>query len=253
MQTTTLRPRATVLDLLRGFALLNMIAYHALYDWVYVFGHKVSWFSGTSAYLWQQGICWTFIVVAGAVFPYGRSFLRRGALLGGCALMLTLVTGLWMPDQIILFGVLHFFAAATLLTGVCWPALRRVPAPLGTSAAFLLFALFKGLGHGYLGFFDIPLVHLSQTLYTADWTFWLGLPSASFHSADYFPLIPWLFLFWTGLYLWRWAGDAVNGLLECPLTVPGLNWLGRHSLPVYLLHQPVLMAGLTAVSAFRCG
>ena len=57
--------RLHLLDSLRGLALLNMIAYHALYDVVYIFGHPMGWYQGWPGYLWQQCICWCFILLSG--------------------------------------------------------------------------------------------------------------------------------------------------------------------------------------------
>ena len=65
--------RIAVLDALRGAALVQMVVYHGLYDWVYVFGQSAAWFTASrNAYLWQQAICWTFILVSGASFHGSR-------------------------------------------------------------------------------------------------------------------------------------------------------------------------------------
>ena len=59
-------PRLWQLDALRGLALLNMLAYHALYDWVYVFGRPGGWYDITApgCHVWQQYICWSFLLIA---------------------------------------------------------------------------------------------------------------------------------------------------------------------------------------------
>ena len=106
------------MDALRGLALLNMLVYHGMYDWVYVFGHPSRWYDIGSAgcHVWQQYICWSFILLSGASFCLGRRQLKNGLLTAGCALILTAVTALVMPSELILFGVLHFNACAVLLT-----------------------------------------------------------------------------------------------------------------------------------------
>lgn len=74
------------------------------------------------------------------------------------------------------------------------------------------------------------LFELPRQLYSVPFLFPLGLPGPGFYSADYFPLIPWIFLFWTGLFLWRflrpYAEETVRGWPACRPLV----WLGRHSL-----------------------
>lgn len=237
--------RIAALDALRGFALVNMIAYHGVYDWVSVFGRPAAWFTETAyAHPWQQAICWTFLLLAGAVFPYGRSALRRGGVIFGCGLLLTAVTLTAMPSERILFGVLHLIGAAVLFTALLRGALARVPAPLGTALCFGLFLLLRGVPMGYIGVGEWPLAALPRGLYTTPWLFPLGLPGPGFYSADYFPLIPWLFLFWTGLFLWQWLRPRAEARLRALPAPRLLVWLGRRSLWVYLLHQPVLLAAV---------
>ena len=76
-------------------------------------------------------------------------------------------------------------------------------------------------------------------------TFWLvplGLLPRGFASSDYFPLLPWLFLFWTGYFLYRLRPEEPHKELPC---IPVATFMGRHSLVVYLLHQPAVYAVLT--------
>ncbi|MFQ7003899.1 MAG: heparan-alpha-glucosaminide N-acetyltransferase domain-containing protein, partial [Ruthenibacterium lactatiformans] len=132
--------RIAAFDALRGFALVNMAVYHGVYDWVYVFGRPAAWFTQTgNAHIWQQFICWTFILLAGAVFPYGKHAVRRGAVTFGCGFLLTAVTMLVMPSEQILFGVLHLIGAAVLLSALLRRFLDRAPALPGAIASCVLF------------------------------------------------------------------------------------------------------------------
>ena len=105
-------------DALRGLALLNMLAYHAMYDWVYVFGHESSWYNiwTPGCHVWQQYICWSFILLSGFSFPLAKRPAKNGLIVAGCAAVLTFVTAVFMPSEAIWFGVLHLNAAAVLLT-----------------------------------------------------------------------------------------------------------------------------------------
>ena len=69
----------------------------------------------------------------------------------------------------------------------------------------------------------------------------LGLPGPTFTSSDYFPLAPWFFLFLAGWFFGRLARPRLDGFLP-RLACPPLEWVGRHSLGLYLIHQPVCMA-----------
>ena len=74
-------------DALRGLALLNMLAYHAMYDWVYVFGHESSWYNiwAPGCHVWQQYICWSFILLSGFSFPLAKRPAKNGLIVAGCA------------------------------------------------------------------------------------------------------------------------------------------------------------------------
>ncbi len=244
------KQRIRLLDGLRGFSLVSMIIYHAMYDLVVLFGVRAAWYFELPGYLWQQSICWVFILVSGASLHYGRHPVRRGLLVFGCGLLLTVVTALAMPEQAIYFGVLHFLGLAMVLAGFGQKLLRRVPAVLGLILSFAVFLFTKGVPRGFVGVGDVALLQLPAALYGTPFLFWLGFPGPAFTSADYFPLIPWLFLFLAGYFGW--------GLLMPRLKTgaPGRNpleWMGRHSLLIYMLHQPVIygvLMGLAAMGVF---
>jgi uncharacterized membrane protein len=251
MEHVTTKKRIGALDALRGLALLNMIAFHGLYDWIDVFGHAIPGVTlrAGAGDIWQQSICWTFILLAGISYNFSRAPLRHGLVLLGCSAVLTAVTAIVTPDQLIVFGILHFLSVATLLTLLLAPLLNRAPAGVACVGSFVLFLLCKGVPEGFVGVGGYAVARLPLALYSQRWTFWLGLPDASFFSADYFPLIPWLFLFWTGLYLWRWCGVQLTAILRRVPDMPFLEWAGRHSLWIYMLHQPVLMLILLVLNA----
>ena len=65
-------------------------------------------------------------------------------------------------------------------------------------------------------------------------------PQAGFSSTDYFPLLPWIFLFATGYFLYSFLQEKglINRLFG-KWKVPGINFLGKHSLIIYMIHQPI--------------
>ena len=241
--------RTAALDMLRGIALIEMIVYHGLYDWVFVFGRTMPFMHSKQAYWWQQSICWLFILLSGAVLNYGRRPIRRGIQVFLCGMLLTVVTLAVIPSEQIWFGVLHFLGCAAMLCGFLRPWLSKIPSSAGAVGSFVLFSVFKQVPSGLIGILDIPLVSLPASWYSQSWLFPLGLPGYGFISADYFPLIPWLFLYLTGFYLWRIVmnGSLCEKIFAIPQCRP-LAWLGRHSLWIYLLHQPALMAVTAALN-----
>ena len=226
--------RYQLLDTLRGFSLVSMILFHACWDLVYLFGYDWPWYKGTPGYLWQQSICWTFILLSGYCFHLGRHRLRRGLMsLGGGALV---SVAAWFSGNPIHCGVLTLLGAAALLTIPLDSLLRRLPARVGLAGSFVLFFLTRDINRGYLGFEGARLLELPAELYRNLCTAYLGFPGPDFSSADYFSLLPWVFLFWTGYFLYRLRPEEPRREVRLPL----LTLLGRHSLLVYLLHQPMI-------------
>ena len=234
--------RYQVLDTIRGCALASMLLYHASWDMVYMFGANWPWYHGFAAYVWQQSICWTFILLSGYCWALGRHQLRRGLTVFSCGALITAVTWLFMRSNLVYCGVLTLLGASSLLLVPLAPALERVPAQAGAAGSFLLFLLFRDVNAGFLGFEGARLLALPAGLYRNHLTALLGFPPADFFSTDYFSLLPWFFLFLTGWFLFRLRPEEVREIRR----VPVLTAMGRRSLLIYMLHQPVLYALLTA-------
>ena len=229
------------LDAFRGFLMLNMIAYHGMWNLVYLFGVEAGWYSGTPKYLWQQFICWSFILLSGFCWNFSRNHLKRGLLVFGGGAVVSLVTCMLMPGSRILFGVLTCIGSCMILMIPLEKLLKRLPAGLGLIFSFSLFFLLRNCPKGSLGFESFMICDLPAALYRKNLTAYLGFPQPGFFSTDYFPVIPWIFLFVAGYFLHRVLGEKdLNKKLFARGQVPVLNWIGRHSLLVYLLHQPIL-------------
>ena len=106
MKQNQKKKRYEKLDGVRGIALLHMIAYHMIWDLVYIYQLDWNWYQSKGAYVWQQGICWTFIFLSGFCWSLGSRARRRGIIvfLGGA--VITLVTLAVMPQSRVVFGVL---------------------------------------------------------------------------------------------------------------------------------------------------
>ena len=228
------------LDILRGAAVVNMVAFHFCYDWFEVFGRLPGWYFLWSSRLWQQAICCTFILTAGFSAHLGRRALRHGLILNLCGFAVSAVTLLALPSEAVRFGILNLLGCAVLLVWLLRPALEKLPAAAGLCASLFLFALTRHLPEGYLGLLGLWRLELPAGLYRWNALAFLGLPGPTFTSSDYFPLAPWFFLFLIGAALGGWCLDhRENKVLTASL--PGaLTFPGRHSLIIYLLHQPVL-------------
>ena len=222
------RKRLHGLDLLRGLTLISMIAYHGIWNLKYLFGVDIPWYEKLPGYLWQQSICWTFILLSGFCFLMGSRQLKRGLMIFGGGALVSAVTLIAMPENLILFGILTFTGSAMMLMVPLEKVLRKVPAGIGVAAAMALFFFFRN--------WQAP-AWCYRNLLTA----YLGFPTRQFVSMDYFPLLPWIFLFVAGYFLCRiLRSRGWDEKLFTRGNVPVINWLGRHTLPIYLIHQPVL-------------
>lgn len=218
--------RYALLDELRGLDLVSMMLYHACWDMMFLFGIWMDWYIGWPGRLWQQSICWVFILLSGFCAPFGRHMLRRGVTVFAAGALVTAVTLVFMPGNRVIFGVLTFLGTAMLLTGVLEPLLKKVMPAVGLGGWKLM---------------------LPQSLYANYFTAFFGFYPDWFYSADYFGLLPWLFLFWAGYYLHKAVGRRRMEPLRRPVC-PALGWMGRHSLLLYLLHQPVIYGVLSAAA-----
>ena len=227
------------LDTLRGLTLVSMILYHACWDMVYMFDADWPWYRSRGAFLWQQSICWTFILLSGYCFRLGKHPFRRGGAVFAAGALVSAVTILFLPGNRVFFGILSLLGASMLLTALVRPYLSRVPAVPGLTISFALFLLCYRVPQRI--FFTFPL---PEALYRDDFTACFGFPPRGFLSTDYFPLLPWLFLFWCGFCLYDITrrDSALLSVRLFPLAV-----MGRRSLWVYLLHQPIIYALLSLI------
>lgn len=232
-------PRYGVIDAARGFALINMVAYHLLYDLFAVYSLDPDFAFSTPAMIWSRGIGFAFIILSGVSVNFSRHGYRRGLIVLIGAAAITAATLIFVPSELIWFGVLHFLGCAILITFALRKALSKPDPRICAAASLVLFAMLYGMPRGYLGFFTARLIELPEALYASPYLAIIGLPSKGFHSADYYPLLPWIFLYFFGFFLWRII--RMKGL-DKYLTrrIPVLDFIGRHSFVIYMLHQPVL-------------
>lgn len=221
--------RYALLDELRGLDLVSMMLYHGCWDLVNLFGIQADWYYGLPGHLWQQSICWVFILLSGFCVQLGHHTLRRGAQVFGAGALVTAVTLLFMPEDRVIFGVLTLLGSAMLLTGLLEKPLRHIPPAAGFAISAVLFALTRNVSAGYLGFGSLRL-WLPRTLYANYVTAYFGFYPWWFYSTDYFALLPWLFLFWAGYFLYGVVGrqrmEPLRRSVCPPLGLPaaGLAW-----------------------------
>lgn len=233
--------RYSLPDVIRGITLLSMIIYHGVWDLVYMYGVRWEWYLGTGAYIWQQSICWTFIFLSGFCWSMGKRPLKRGLVVFGSGLLVTVVTLLVMYQNRVIFGVLTLIGSAMLLMILLDKLFKRVPAVVGMIISFVCFLLTRNINRGSLGFESWELLELPMKLYRGVFMTYLGFTAPDFYSTDYFSLFPWLFLFICGYFTYHLL--CQTKLLQSFVfqwDCPFFSFIGRNSLLIYLLHQPTL-------------
>ena len=233
------------LDALRGLAMVWMTAFHLCFDLSYLHIWPRD-FYGDPWWTWQRtAIVSLFLGCAGLgqaaaqvrQVPLVR-FMWRWSAIAGCALLVSAGSYAVFPQSYIYFGVLHGMAVMLLL--VRW--LRGVPAAGLCVVAIIAIALPPLYRHMAP---DLPaqLVHaLNSKAFSP-----LGLVTIKPRTEDYVPLLPWLGVMLLGLAAggrWLVPGGAGWWMRPARGVWGGLAWLGRHSLPYYMLHQLALLGGL---------
>ena len=227
------------LDVFRGICILGMVVVHAVYDLVTLYA-MVDWQLPQTFLFVQKWGGVLFLLLSGICVTLGSRSVRRGIIVFLCGFLCTLVTwGMYafgMADKslIIYFGVLHCLGSCMML----WPLFRRLP-------WWLLAVL--GVAMAAVGLYFAELPGVSTYLLMP-----FGRPWAGFASSDYFPLLPNLGFFLVGAVLGRLVYGKKQTLFP---KVKGDHFIirffqgcGKHSLWIYLLHQPIL-SGLFYVIA----
>jgi len=223
----------------RGIAILAMIVYHCCFD-LAQYGWLVADFNNDWRWIWFRiPILSSFLFVAGASLALAEArgqtaaqFWRHAGLIAGAAALVTAGSYAMFPQSYIYFGVLH---AIVVMGVLARPALRAGAWLIVAGLAVL--ALGATIRHP---FFDQPLWH------------WVGMMTFKPRTEDYVPLFPWfgMLLLGAGAAAWRVRRDARSDRLRSwvpPAGATWITWLGRHSLAVYMVHQPLLLGTMELV------
>lgn len=234
--------RYTVLDVLRGAAVIAMVVYHTLWDLVNIFNVSIPWFGSTTASVIQLSIRWAFILIAGFSFHLSRKKLKHALVVLGASAVISLVTFVFTYDARILFGVLSLLGSAMLVTIPLHKLMKKVPAYIGVAVCALLFMLTYNVPRGYIGVWDVVFFELPDFLYCHTLTSFFGFRPAGFFSTDYVPFFPWVFMLWIGYYLYLFFEKYNLLRLLSAFSLKPLEFAGRHSLIIYMVHQPMVYA-----------
>ncbi len=225
------------IDFARGIAILMMVIFHTVFD-VTFFG--IVPFSVSTGFwrIFAISTAFLFVFLVGVSLSVSAAnarkklnrrdfilkFFFRGLMIFGLGLAITIVTWLYLGNGFIIFGILHLIGISIILSVFF---LR-----------FTLFNLISGIAIIITGIFI-------QWYNGPIWLLWAGIHPESFYSVDYTPLLPWFGVVLIGIYFGKIVypgGKRVGN--------PGImhhfdnnvvSFLGRHSLLIYILHQPLII------------
>ncbi len=212
------------LDAFRGLFIVFVVFIHVMFD-LDMFGfidlnEWPAWYHFIQEY---GGIL--FIFISGICITLGTKHMKRGLIVLGAALIVTVATLIiGDPYNYIFFGILHLMAFCMLT----YPLYRKLP----TILLFILGVVFIGLGFWFETF-----------TVSNEYLFWLGLTPPYFVAGDFFPVFPNLGFYMIGVCLGRTLYKSRTSLLpDFPhdnFIVKTFSWLGKNSLLVYIAHQPI--------------
>lgn len=226
------------IDALRGAAVVIMIVFHFIFDYNFFISNVANLTSGFW-FVFGRAAAVLFVALAGLSLTLHahrksrvenrknewRTYVRKGIFILSLGLIISLVTFIAFPDYAIWFGVLHLIGFSFIL-GI--PFLHR------KNIAFAVGVILTFVGV------------LFSTIYHSALPFWPILLPVSFSTFDYFPLLPWFGVFLLGIaaghYFYpRGVPHSKLGWKNGNALIRILGWLGRKSLVIYFLHQPILI------------
>ena len=228
-----LTKRIFALDFIRGFAILLMIFFNysvtltyfrlinLTYDFLYwfVFPRVIA-----SIFIFISGVV-AYLTYKNSKEKFRKIYFFRGLKLLIFAILISIFTYLFVPSGTILFGILHFFAVTSFF----------VPFFIKYDRLNLIAGILITLVGLYLQFMSFSFSFL----------FWLGFIPQNFFTFDYFPLMPWLGVLMLGIYFGKKVVQKTVKMRLTGLPAQIFVFLGKNSLTIYLIHQPILIFVLT--------
>ena len=228
------------IDFLRGLAIIMMIVFHLLYDLTYFGGYNLNLHSGFWLYFARAAATiFIFLVGVSLTLSFSRSekiqnlrkklylkYLKRGLRIFSWGLIITLMTWIFLGDGFVLFGILHLIGISIILA---YPFLK-----------LRYWNLLLGIAFIALG------IHLKNFTFGFPWLVWLGFMPDHFYTVDYFPIFPWFGVVLIGMFFGNLLYPDYTRKFNL-YDLSNFNFiglfclLGRYSLVIYLIHQPILI------------
>ncbi len=247
--------RLRYIDFFRGLAIVNMVIYHLLFDLKYIFLVDMPFFSISSWFVYQQYIGMSFIFISGISSHYSKNLLKNGLKLLGISMLISIVTALISSDIAIYFGVLHFLSLGMILLHF-YKKVELKKSPQHYQFIFIASLLVFIMAYRSYLIEDSVYINLYPYVSKLPFSFIIGFPDESFHSSDYYPLFPWMFLMFSGYFFSKTKYSALieSAFIKVRLfyKLKFVETIGMHSQVIYLSHQ-IILCGFLYLIFFLIG
>lgn len=235
----TTRERFWEIDFFRGLAVFLMLGLHFLDDLYYFYGYQVG-LNLVVWYLWQRVTACIFLLLVGisltlkyrmltveaAERSLFKKLFQRGGLIFGWGIVITIVTRMFLTEGFIIFGILHLIGISMMMS---YPFLNL------SYWNLLLGIICIGFG-----------IFLNNLRFTFSWLLWAGFVPENYFTVDYFPVFPWFGVVLLGIFVGKilYGGNKRKFPLKDLTRWKFVKWfclIGKCSLTIYLVHQPVFI------------
>lgn len=242
--------RIHLIDEVRGLSIILMVFYHAFFMLGYFFGFGMLQKAQVFFEPLQPLFACLFIFISGISSNLSRSNFKRGVRLLLIALGFTLVTVVILPKfditgAEIVFGILHLLSISMLVYAMIRRLLDKVPTTVGLLVSLALFVLTYSVPSGKLLWLELP-----KGIYELGFFSPLGFPGYGFYSADYFPILPFIFMFFAGTFFGRLAAQERLPDAWYVSRCRPLSAVGQKTLIIYILHWPIIFLLGLIISKF---
>lgn len=241
------RSRLWEIDFSRGIAILMMVLFHTIFDISFFGIAPVDVATGFWRYFaYATASLFLLIVGVSLVISHARArqlisgvaltlkFVYRGIFIFALGLLVTLGTWLYLREGFVIFGILHLIGISVMI-----------------SPLFFRFGKWNAL----LGFVCITAGLIISGMNGPAFLLPFGIIPTGFSSVDYTPLLPWFGVVLIGMGIGEYiypSGVRMFSLRQLPgFFVSPLSFLGRHSLVIYLVHQPIIIFLLSLVTGTK--
>ncbi|MEG1027694.1 MAG: heparan-alpha-glucosaminide N-acetyltransferase domain-containing protein, partial [Oscillospiraceae bacterium] len=179
-----------------------------------------------------------------SVCLYSKNNLKRGLKCLGLGIALTIITFLFFKNMIIYFGILHFLGVSMIIYALLEKWFKKIKPSVLIIVGIVLFFVTFGVPEGYINIFfsKIYLPQVKNNLLMP-----LGFVTKHFYSADYFSLLPWFFIFISGIGFGKLLKEERLPKFFYNSHIKFLSVIGRNTIWIYILHQPIIFILLTFI------